>query len=413
MQGITDNIPEELTGADEGATSTIVIGNTEPSVDQGFVDNHDWTKGKVLDFDQGYLNYGQDGKPEFPPNSSIQFEQEEDGQTYITIVVPDDKGIDHSAAAFLDETEEAKSTTVDYPIMDLSGRPRFVLNRKYRYARNENGSMIMRAPHVHIDHFNYAEHMHLGNELRLNFGYAKVRAADKELKLRNGLMLTYGQINGLGGDFFGGFKPICQGKDFEEQREIFIQAYNCLGEDPNAVEETHKIVETRKKEVEAIGAAKDSNGTISAAAAYREMATDAAKNDSRIFFGHKEDLDLQWITKFRAEWGQYQAPSYMRLAQLNLDHFGEDAHTAYNAGHYCAMAKAAEGGEPGNLEIAYAMNAFADHYLGDCFAAGHMRTPRRFLHAEGGLKLSFAWKTMNLAVLALLMAPDLCSKARL
>ncbi len=74
------------------------------------------------------------------------------------------------------------------------------------------------------------------------------------------------------------------------------------------------------------------------------------------------------------------------------------------------MAKAAEGGSLQNLEIAYAMNAFADHYFGDCFAAGHMRTPRGFLHAEGSLALSAAWKTMNLPMLAMLRASDLCSE---
>jgi len=385
------SVASETPRTHEGeAPPVIVVGKTEPSAGEGFADSHDWTKGKVLDFDRGYLNYGQDGKPEFPPNTSIKFEQEEDGQTYITIEAPDDKGIDQDAAAFLQETEEANSTTVDYPIMDLSGRPRHILNRKNRYARDENGSMIMRAPHLHVDHFDYAEHMYLGNQLRLDFGKDKLLAAEKLLKLENGLELTHGQINGPGGDFFGGFKPICQGDDFKEQRELFTQAYNCSGKDPNAIEETHQIIDTRKEEVETIGAAIRSEGKISAAAAYKKMAADAANNDSRVFFGHKEDLVLQGITVTLAEWSQYQAPAYIRLAQLNLDHFGEDAHTTYNAGHHCAMAKAAEGGSLENLEIAYAMNAFADHYFGDCFAAGHMCTPRGFLHAEGSLALSAA-----------------------
>jgi len=76
--------------------------------------------------------------------------------------------------------------------------------------------MIMRAPHLHVDHFNYAERMYLGNQLRLGFGKDKLLAAEELLKLENGLGLTYGQINGLGGDFFDGFTPICQGKDSKE-----------------------------------------------------------------------------------------------------------------------------------------------------------------------------------------------------
>lgn len=68
----------------------------------------------------------------------------------------------------------------------------------------------------------------------------------------------------------------------------------------------------------------------------------------------------------------------MILAQLNLDHFGADGRTAYNAGHYTAIEAAANG----NLELAYSMNAFADHFLGDAFASGHFRTPRRKLHGS-------------------------------
>jgi len=83
------------------APPVMVVGKTERSAGEGFADNHDWTKEKVLDFNRGYLNYGQDGKPEFPPNTSIKFEQEEDGQTLISIEAPDDKGIDQDAAAFL------------------------------------------------------------------------------------------------------------------------------------------------------------------------------------------------------------------------------------------------------------------------------------------------------------------------
>jgi len=33
-----------------------------------------------------------------------------------------------------------------------------------------------------------------------------------------------------------------------------------------------------------------------------------------------------------------------------------------------------------NLELAYAMNVFSDHFLEDSFAAGHIRVPREILH---------------------------------
>lgn len=75
-----------------------------------------------------------------------------------------------------------------------------------------------------------------------------------------------------------------------------------------------------------------------------------------------------------------ECPSYLGLAKINWDHFGQDARTAYNACHSVALQVAARG----NLQLAYAMNAFADHFLQDSFAAGHMRTPRRKLHDSAG-----------------------------
>lgn len=86
----------------------------------------------------------------------------------------------------------------------------------------------------------------------------------------------------------------------------------------------------------------------------------------------KEDEELTAIT-WNRDPGQ---PFYLRMAQLNLDHFSADARAAYNAGHTCAIQTAAAG----DLQKGYAMNAFADHFLGVCFASGHIRTPRRILH---------------------------------
>ena len=77
------------------------------------------------------------------------------------------------------------------------------------------------------------------------------------------------------------------------------------------------------------------------------------------------------------------AERYFELAKINFDHFGADARAAYNAGHTAAL-KAAESGKPEDLETAYTLNAFADHFLEDSFSSGHMRTPRRILHGALG-----------------------------
>lgn len=38
------------------------------------------------------------------------------------------------------------------------------------------------------------------------------------LESGNDLKLLCGQLNGLGGDFYGTYDPICEGNDFEEQK---------------------------------------------------------------------------------------------------------------------------------------------------------------------------------------------------
>jgi hypothetical protein len=73
---------------------------------------------------------------------------------------------------------------------------------------------------------------------------------------------------------------------------------------------------------------------------------------------------------------------YIELAKINYDHFGTNARLAYNAGHALALAEASQGTIE-SLEQAYAINAFADHFLEDSFASGHMRVPREAL--SGGI----------------------------
>lgn len=73
----------------------------------------------------------------------------------------------------------------------------------------------------------------------------------------------------------------------------------------------------------------------------------------------------------------------MGVSERNMDHFGRDAHEAWLAGHTVACQMAASGKTPANLMNAYAMNAFADHFLEDSFSAGHMRVPRRYCYAGG------------------------------
>lgn len=84
-------------------------------------------------------------------------------------------------------------------------------------------------------------------------------------------------------------------------------------------------------------------------------------------------------------------PSYLGLARKNWDHFGPDARITYNAGHATALQVAANG----DLEKAYTLNAFADHFLEDSFSSGHLRTPRRGLHSMLDLTADACAKFMH------------------
>ncbi|KAM7203140.1 hypothetical protein V8F20_004082 [Naviculisporaceae sp. PSN 640] len=275
--------------------------------------------------------------------------------------------------SLLIDTQNPEPTSQAWPELKRDPvRLVYQFGRKYVFgpeAFHEDGTPKL-GLYVLTSNYNYAEHAILGNRLRLKFSDSEtVQAGDRPLSLENGNRLTYGQINGLGGDFFATNNPICTGSSFDQQCQYFLEAYNLLGKAESGRKEAPIIELINEREAkaveEAIGSGKSTKET------YKELsATDTGGVPKLAITG--TDVRLTQATMER------DGPSYARMALLNLDHFGDDAHTAYNAGHTCAMRAAAAG----NLELGYAMNAFADHYLGDCFASGHIRTPRRTLHAS-------------------------------
>ncbi|CAM0117192.1 hypothetical protein [Rhabdochlamydiaceae symbiont of Dictyostelium giganteum] len=70
---------------------------------------------------------------------------------------------------------------------------------------------------------------------------------------------------------------------------------------------------------------------------------------------------------------------YEDLLIDNSDHFEKNAEDAYRIGHTLALQVAKEAGQTQNkekLKYAYALDAFACHFLTDLFAAGHIRNQR-------------------------------------
>lgn len=101
------------------------------------------------------------------------------------------------------------------------------------------------------------------------------------------------------------------------------------------------------------------------------------------------DSELKWIEEQRAGGPAeaypddnirmaWNAKSYIELALANSDHFGWHNMVAYCKWHQAALDLVAK--NPGrtdeNFRRAVFYNAFADHFLTDGFAAGHIRVPR-------------------------------------
>ena len=214
--------------------------------------------------------------------------------------------------------------------------------------------------------FQYAEHGNIGDTILLKLPNSQSSvAADYPFTLPNELSVTYGQINGLAGDFYGTTKPISDGSTPEDQGERFLAAFATLAQNPSRQPgEAQKLLGALQDEVTTINNALEEG--LSPSQAYA-MLTDATAK-------------FEAITLLRPS----DQPSYLGLAKINWDHFGADARTAYNTGHTNALQQATQGSDPQNLLTAYTMNAFADHFLEDSFSAGHTRTPRRQLHSTSG-----------------------------
>lgn len=228
-----------------------------------------------------------------------------------------------------------------------------------------------------VQGFNSAEHRQLGDGVA-NFGiegvYTPALGYEQPLELAPDLKLTYGQIVALAGDLYGiADKPISSGKDGNDRRARFEAAFNSLVNcDRKELAKILEIMANEEKEVE--------NGIL-----------DGKSADQAYTSG--SDFDNQYMVATGYSWPTMGR--YFDLAVKNFDHFGKDAVTAYTTGHARAIEEAVAAYDDwknagrGRVEAAnrrferaLAMNAFADHFLTDLFASGHLRVPRREVAAD-------------------------------
>ena len=212
-------------------------------------------------------------------------------------------------------------------------------------------------------------------------------ASDIKLIEVDNIGLTFGEIMALGGDYYGDVdNPISDGNTEQDREKQFLNNFKMLSEKspPGRVEKLLKIF---NEEIDSIN-----------------IALKAGKDPSLSYLDDTVDLNvasgggsttgknISKITGFNTI-QYYPEGDYLKLATKNWDHFADDngIWKAYSAGHNIALKKAASSTDINGLNIAYAYDAFACHFLSDNYSSGHLRPPRKKLHEVSffNLKLPF------------------------
>ncbi len=214
-----------------------------------------------------------------------------------------------------------------------------------------------------------AEHVWIGDQITLNFHLFGSRPAkDVQLGIDGGHSLTYGQLIALGGDLYG--IPDAPISTSDNHGVAFVNAWHTLTTaDPKDVRDILDVMDVEIAAVEK-------------SLALRQQPSETAYKTLG------DSLSARWnrLTGGGSIFSDFLPPGrYLQLSSTNWDHFNTFAYEAYRVGHDNAMFQARlasqehEDVQDAYLMMAYAMNAFADHFLTDLFSAGHLRAPRKAL----------------------------------
>ena len=220
------------------------------------------------------------------------------------------------------------------------------------------------------NHFSFSEYWAAGQKVNLQFNTEEPAQTDLPLHLKNSLTLTYADIISLG-DLYGILKrPISHGIDDKQRQARFKDAFKSFAKSSLAVHEVSELNAVIKKELQEVETGVREGNT--AEEIYKRIGNDIGRQINCITGGGCTQYGW-WLYPGR----------YLLLALENFDHFAPNNLVAYSSGHQLALEQAIKAKYSGNrsdLEHAYAMEAFAAHYLSDQFTAGHLRTPREELN---------------------------------
>lgn len=217
--------------------------------------------------------------------------------------------------------------------------------------------------------FSSGEHTSLGDQVQIFFSTENEGIAGYQFQLMSGVKATYGEIVAFADIYGMPDQAISKGASALERRTRFLNAFNTFAQNPNVVPEANEIIAVIREEQQFIQNA---------------IANGAQPETAYHNYGDKTGRRLNCITGGGCEENSWwlNPGRYLLLANGDYDHFGDDAWIAYKTGHDLAIEEAIAANKTKDikrLELAYAMNAYASHFLSDRFAAGHIRTPRDML----------------------------------
>ncbi|XP_063678468.1 uncharacterized protein LOC134814301 [Bolinopsis microptera] len=214
-------------------------------------------------------------------------------------------------------------------------------------------------------------------------------APDKNLLiLPNGIKLTYGEIIGFAGDFYGIPEwPICAEVNGTSYKSRFMDAFNTLGRgDVSSIRKElsqiqHILMIEKNSVATVLGQGDPSIPTVLDKNKTYNQPSDVYRHHG-LWFTIQYDTILggYWVNGIPVKFGRM-----MKLAENNPDHFQPYSRKVWEAGHRIALQKAEEARlvfrarreeAMGLLNEAYAISAFSCHFLTDSFSAGHIRVPR-------------------------------------
>lgn len=214
--------------------------------------------------------------------------------------------------------------------------------------------------------FTSAEHIMIGNSVSLRFSDTDPGQKAAVLELPNGLSVSYGEIVTIGDFYEIPDEPVSRGVTEAERRSRFLGAFSSFALNSAAKEEAMKILDVAHTEQRMVDDALKNGQSIDTV--YAQIGRDFDRQFNCITGGGC-NTTTWWLDPGR----------YLTLANMDYDHFGSDALETYQIGHQIALEQAASAknaNDPSKLKLAYAINAFACHFLSDRFSSGHIRTPR-------------------------------------